>query len=171
MLQVSQHSRAVGKVLFYGWGIEALKNWLAQSHWHLAAELRKETLLSNSLSSTLSETPSFLSIQFCTCFPMTNRWSKWSNGLSWLENINCDSEVNQELKFPCCWQWPWPLELRAPQNPPGDAPRLCHSSAEIENWVFWDVEQAPVNCEFYLYVCPYFCREIIENVVKEEEAT
>lgn len=124
MLQVSQHSSAVGKVLFYGWGVEALKNWLAQSPWHFAAELRKEPVLSNSLSGTLSETPSFLSKQVCTCFPMTNRWSKWFKGLPWLESINCDSKVNQELKFPLCWQWPWPLELQSPQNPWGCAVTL-----------------------------------------------
>lgn len=32
------------------------------------------------------------------------------------------------------------------------------------------MEQAPVNCEVYLYVCLYFCRETIENAVKEEVA-
>lgn len=32
------------------------------------------------------------------------------------------------------------------------------------------MEQAPVSCEFYLYVCLYFCSETIENAMKEEVA-
>jgi len=119
MHRASQCSSAVREVLFYGWGAAALKNWLAQAHQHFVAELRKEPASSDSRSSTLSERTSFLSKQVCTCFPVTNRLSKWFRGLSWLEAINCDSKVNRELKFPLCWQWPLPLELFGSGKLPG----------------------------------------------------
>lgn len=68
MHQASQHPSAVREVLFYGWGVEALKNWPAQAHRYFVAELRKEPASFNSHSSTLSETPSFLSKKFALVF-------------------------------------------------------------------------------------------------------
>lgn len=42
---------------------------------------------------------------------------------------------------------------------------------KLKTLCVWGTEQAPVNCEFYLYVCLYFCREITDNAMKEEGAT
>lgn len=85
----------------------------------------------------------------------SDKWTvKEFKGLSWLEAINCDSKVNQELKFPLRWLWPLPLELRGTIKPPGmHHDLLCCSSDEIENSEHFGTQNRHQWTVNYIYIC------------------
>lgn len=92
---------------------------------------------------------------------MTNRLSKKFKGLSWLETINSDSRVSQELKFPLLLTMATALWIVWYHNTLRDSAWFCRSSDEIENLEHFGIWDRHHWASSYISVCIFAVKSLI----------
>lgn len=151
MQRAPQCSSAIREVLFYGWGLEALKNWPAQALQHFVPSWGKN--LRCAIPSPVPWAKHHLSS--LNKFALVFQWQ-----------IDCQSslkvchgwkpstaipKLTRSLNFPSTIATaPW---IAWPHNTPRDAPWLCLSSDEIENSLRFGTRNRHQWTVNYVYMC------------------